>query len=177
MSFAGAKLLNALCLVEMDSVILDMAVECRKRGIDIRNANSHLGEFLGGLELGNAHGKKGFGSDRAHKPNALLGLSSWMDQDIIKIRDLGSPGIHESKTRLLPSGIKAEGAQAFLEFRGSKKSSRGFTIAMDHARVNSSGITGGRMNANENKAIRSSDGVFKNTESISLLLSKEGNLE
>jgi hypothetical protein len=108
-----------------------------------------------------------------NKPNAFLRLCSWMDENIVEIQDLGSPGIHESKTGLLPSRVKAEGAQAFFEFRGSKESSRRFAVAINHAGVDCSGITGSKMKANKDESIRSSDGVFKDTKSIALLLGKK----
>jgi hypothetical protein len=95
-----------LGLVKTDGVILDMVVESRERGIDISSANSELGEFLGGFKLGNAYGKKGFGGDRAFKPNALLKLGSRMNQNmVVEVQNLGSPGIQKSKARLLPSGV------------------------------------------------------------------------
>ncbi len=68
-----------------------------------------------------------------------------MDENIVEIQDLGSPGIHESKTGLLPSRVKMEGTQFFFEFKGCKKGSRRFTVSINHARVDSSGITGNRM--------------------------------
>jgi hypothetical protein len=99
-----------------------------------------------------------------------------MNQNIVKVQNLGSPGIQKSEARLLPSGVEAEGAQAFFEFRGSKEGSRGFAITINHARVDGSGITRSGVDADENKTVRSSDGVFKDTKSISLLFSKEGNI-
>jgi hypothetical protein len=43
MSLAQAKLLNALSLVETNSIVLDMVVKSRERGIDIGSAYSELG--------------------------------------------------------------------------------------------------------------------------------------
>jgi hypothetical protein len=113
--------------------------------------------------LENAHEKKVFGSNRADKPNALLGLASRMNQNIVEVQNLGSPGIQKREARLLPSGVEAEGAQAFFEFRGSKEGSRGFAITINHARVDSSGITRSRADADENKTVRSSDGICSRT--------------
>jgi hypothetical protein len=71
---------------------------------------------------------------------------------------------------------RQKGAQSFFEFGGSKESSHGFAVAIDQARVDGSGVTGSRMDADENKAVRGCDGVFQDTKSIALLLSKESNL-
>jgi hypothetical protein len=43
MSLAQAKLLNAFSLVKTNSVVLDMVVKSRERGIDIGSAYSELG--------------------------------------------------------------------------------------------------------------------------------------
>ncbi len=118
------ELLNAFGLVKTNGIILDMVKESREGCIGIGRTNGELGELFRGLKLRNAHGKNGLGRDQADKPNALLGLGSGLDKDVIKIQDFGGPSVHEGKTGLFPCRIKPKSAQAFFEFRGSKESSR-----------------------------------------------------
>jgi hypothetical protein len=72
----------------------------------------------------------------------------------------------------LPGIVETEDREIFLNLRGRELSGSGFAIALNEVFVDSSGIPRGRMNAEEDKAIRSLDLLFKNAEDKPLLLLK-----
>jgi hypothetical protein len=99
-----------------------------------------------------------------------------LNEDQIKVNNLGGPCIEEHEVGFLPVIVETEGRKIFLDFRGRERSSSGFVIALNVVFVDFSGIPRGRMDTEEDKAIRSLDLLFKNAENEPLLLLKEGNV-
>ena len=95
-----------------------------------------------------------------------------LKEEKIKVKNLGGPYIEEHEFGFRPGIVKTEGRKIFFDFRGRELSSSGFAIAFNEVFVDGSGIPRGRMNAEEDKAIRNLDLLFKNAEDKPLLLLK-----
>jgi hypothetical protein len=81
-----------------------------------------------------------------------------LNEDQIKVKNLGGPCIEEHEAGFLPRIIETEGRKILLDFRGRKLSSSRLAITLNEVLVDGSGIPRSRMDTEENSAIKKGNG-------------------